>query len=228
MNKPLTVLETFTSIQGEGAAMGVPVVFVRFAGCNLHCPWCDTKQSWLNKQEVDFTKPEVYVPASHLPDGVKEKSAEVLVAELVKHYGLGKEIKNVVLTGGEPLYQEGIADLVTRLHKTGDVTVAVETNGMFATKDLGIDWVTISPKPPKFMVHCFCVPDEIKFVIDKHISWEDDILPIIQQFPTTPVWLQPEGGEMLDSASRAYRMVMAYGDVHVRLGCQMHKIFDLR
>ena len=40
------VIEIFDSIQGEGAMMGIPVSFIRVAGCNLACPWCDTKESW--------------------------------------------------------------------------------------------------------------------------------------------------------------------------------------
>ena len=42
----MKVIEIFESIQGEGRWMGTPVTFIRLAGCNLHCSWCDTKESW--------------------------------------------------------------------------------------------------------------------------------------------------------------------------------------
>lgn len=49
-----TVLETFFSIQGEGLKIGIPSVFIRFPGCNLRCPWCDTKYSWEEEPQFSF------------------------------------------------------------------------------------------------------------------------------------------------------------------------------
>ncbi len=93
------VNDIFSSLQGEGHHTGRAATFVRFAGCNLRCPFCDT----------DFTH-------------YREMSAEEIV-ESVKQY----TTRFVVLTGGEPSLQ--IDDtLITALHEAG-FYIAVETNG---------------------------------------------------------------------------------------------------
>ena len=89
MTYPL--VEIFDSLQGEGRNTGRPVVFVRFAGCNLACPWCDT----------DVAKRFAL-------------SCEDLLAE-VKTY----RTKSVVLTGGEPTIQVGMPELVAALKAEG-------------------------------------------------------------------------------------------------------------
>ena len=112
------LVEIFESLQGEGRHTGRPCVFVRFAGCNLDCPWCDTNK------------------AKHF-----ELSLAELVAE-VKTY----RAKNVILTGGEPTIQKGMDELITALKQAG-YWLAVETNGLSAPAWLqGVDYVACSPK----------------------------------------------------------------------------------
>lgn len=111
------VNEIFFSLQGEGRWAGRPAVFVRMAGCNLRCPFCDT----------EFTASTPY-------------TAEEILAE-VQH--VGGECRFVVLTGGEPSLQADEA-LVEALHK-GGYYIAMETNGTRAYIK-GIDWITCSPK----------------------------------------------------------------------------------
>lgn len=110
--------EIFESLQGEGRNTGRPCVFIRFAGCNLACPWCDT-------------------------DVGKRFSASLEeIVEEVKGYGT----KNVVLTGGEPTLVEGMPELVAALKAHG-AWIAVETNGTVAPDWLGfVDYVACSPK----------------------------------------------------------------------------------
>ena len=91
--------EIFYSLQGEGFRVGTPVVFVRFSGCNLSCPFCDTLHT----------------------EGVKMTDEEIL-AEVNKYLG-----KVVVLTGGEPGLWVDEA-LITALHENGKY-VCIETNG---------------------------------------------------------------------------------------------------
>ena len=112
------LVEIFESLQGEGRNTGRPVVFVRFAGCNLACPWCDT-------------------------DVRKKFSASLddLVAEVKSH-----QAKSVILTGGEPSLVKGMAELISALKAAG-YWIGVETNGTnepawFAQ----IDYVACSPK----------------------------------------------------------------------------------
>ena len=99
------VVENFVSINGESTHAGELAVFVRFKGCNLHCSYCDTK--WANESDVEF----------------KSMSAEE-ICELVKNTG----VKNVTLTGGEPLLQNEIEVLIDRLIIQGN-RVEIETNG---------------------------------------------------------------------------------------------------
>ena len=112
------LVEIFRSMQGEGRNTGRPCVFVRFAGCNLSCPWCDT----------DVT------PRFEL-------SLDDLLAE-VKSF----RVPNVILTGGEPTIQPDMPALVAALKSSG-LWIAVETNGLRSPDWLTqVDYVACSPK----------------------------------------------------------------------------------
>lgn len=108
--------EIFYSLQGEGFWTGTPAVFVRFSGCNLRCPFCDTAHQAFTPMSAD----DILAACS--------KAAEGPV---------------VVLTGGEPGLQVDTA-LIEALHGAG-YRVHIETNGTVALPG-GIDWVTLSPK----------------------------------------------------------------------------------
>ena len=112
------LVEIFESLQGEGRNMGRPCVFVRFAGCNLKCPWCDT----------DVTRRFTV-------------SLDELLAELGQY-----KAKSVILTGGEPTIQAGMPELVAALKKAG-YWIGIETNGTNDADWLGfVDYVACSPK----------------------------------------------------------------------------------
>lgn len=112
------LVEIFESLQGEGRNTGRPCVFVRFAGCNLKCPWCDTDV---------------------------KKRFEVSLDELLAELGQYKA-KSVILTGGEPTIQAEMPELVAALKKAG-YWIGVETNGTIAADWLGfVDYVACSPK----------------------------------------------------------------------------------
>ncbi len=100
------VVETFVSINGESTKAGQLAVFIRFKGCNLNCEYCDT--TWANKSDAPYT--------------------EMTALEIYKYI---KEtgITNVTLTGGEPLLQTGIIELLNILSKDTDLFVEIETNG---------------------------------------------------------------------------------------------------
>lgn len=99
------VAEIFSSINGEGTRAGELAVFVRFRGCNLNCSYCDT--SWVNQPDTPFTPMD------------KE---EILGA--VMETG----IRNVTLTGGEPLLVPGVEEVIEILGRNG-LSVEIETNG---------------------------------------------------------------------------------------------------
>ena len=105
------VNEIFYTLQGEGAHMGIPAVFVRFSGCNLRCPWCDT----------DF--------ASHI-----DMTAEQIVNEALALYDIPNERrKMLVLTGGE----NEIREELKRIGYTGDRIEIVLTSGRSGSADAG-------------------------------------------------------------------------------------------
>ena len=115
------VNEIFYTLQGEGAHSGIPAVFVRFSGCNLKCPWCDTEFA-----------------------AYQEMSAEQIVASAIELYDIPNERrKMLVLTGGEPSLQVD-KPLLDALHAAG-FYICIETNGTRPLPD-GIDWITCSPK----------------------------------------------------------------------------------
>ena len=116
---PLRLTEIFHSLQGEGFHAGKPAVFVRGAGCNLACDFCDT----------DFS--------------LREKLSPEEAVERVEAAGNGTRF--VVFTGGEPTIQpQGFRKLAELLHAR-NYFVTLETNGM-SEDTLGVDWVTVSPK----------------------------------------------------------------------------------
>ena len=102
----MKVVEKFVSINGEGSKAGQLAVFIRFAGCNLDCVYCDTK--WANEEDVSYlemSKEEIY--------------------EYIKNTG----VKNITVTGGEPLLQDGIYEFLEYLSLDKELSVEIETNG---------------------------------------------------------------------------------------------------
>jgi 7-cyano-7-deazaguanosine (preQ0) biosynthesis protein QueE len=121
------IVEIFSSVQGEGTYSGVPVTFIRTGGCNLQCPWCDSKYSWESGHKRSALTTEEIV-------------------EAVKKAEKGVNVAMVVITGGEPSIHN-LQALVDDLHRMGKY-VAIETNGTNPIpEEWKIDWVTCSPKP---------------------------------------------------------------------------------
>lgn len=100
------VCEKFVSINGEGRRAGQLAVFIRFKGCNLSCSYCDTM--WANEANAPF---------------------ELMTSQEIYDYILSSKVRNVTLTGGEPLLCDGIAELLKVLKINANLRVEVETNG---------------------------------------------------------------------------------------------------
>lgn len=114
------VVETFISINGEGQHAGELALFIRFAGCNLNCNYCDTR--WANQ-----------------PDVVYQEMTETEIKALVTDSG----VRNVTLTGGEPLLQPGMYQLLETMGSLPDIRIEIETNG---SVDIG-PYMTLIRRP---------------------------------------------------------------------------------
>ncbi|MEG1255401.1 putative 7-carboxy-7-deazaguanine synthase QueE [Clostridium sp.] len=106
------VVEKFVSVNGEGLKSGELSIFIRFAGCNLRCSYCDTM--WANKDNVKFT----LMNENEIHDYIKDTG-----------------VKNVTLTGGEPLLQNNLEALIDILCEDDDIEVEIETNGSISLKE---------------------------------------------------------------------------------------------
>lgn len=130
MTDTLKLSELFVSLQGEGPSLGKPCVFLRLAGCNLHCRFCDTKYTW------DF---QTY----RYEDEVRVRPIAEVASEIV---ATGQT--RLVITGGEPLIQRrGLEHLLALLPET--LAIEVETNGTFAPGDVlraRVNQWNVSPK----------------------------------------------------------------------------------
>lgn len=102
----MKVAEKFISVNGEGTRAGELACFIRFCGCNLKCTYCDT--SWANEKDCPY---------------VSETPEEIFA--YIKNSG----IRNVTLTGGEPLLQEEMPQLLELLCADDTLSVEIETNG---------------------------------------------------------------------------------------------------
>ena len=142
-----TVKEIFYSLQGEGEYTGKPAIFVRFCGCNLKCPFCDT----------DFS------------GGTKMTQSEI-VEQITS---LSDKCKFIVFTGGEPTLQL-TETLIGKIHELSK-TVAIETNGTRPVPR-GVDWVTVSPKSlfvGEIGKPVIKTAQEVKIVLDDLHTYDD-------------------------------------------------------
>lgn len=117
----MKVSEIFYSLQGEGFLAGVPSIFVRLAGCPLRCRWCDTKYAWDPTAGQDYGIEKIIQTTQQWPS------------------------KFVVITGGEPMINPDLPQLVKRLKAMGK-HITIETAGIKFIPDMLCDLMSISPK----------------------------------------------------------------------------------
>ena len=161
------VVEIFTSVQGEGTHMGKGADFIRLAGCNLRCAWCDTQHSF----DID-------------------QAERLTAAEIILKADFNQPM--TIITGGEPtLYDLG--ELVAALKARGKY-VALETNGTNnVPPEWGIDWITVSPKPGSgYAVNCRA--DELKYVADEVLGIDNVKTDLVM---ADRIYLQIESGKQV-------------------------------
>ena len=216
------ITEIFKSIQGESTYAGLPCVFVRLTGCNLRCTWCDTAYAF---------------------HGGKKYSVDEVMAPVARLYGgegaVGKELRLVEITGGEPLLQPETPELARRLLEAG-YKVLIETSG---ERD-----VSVLPREVVKIVDVKCPDsgecgkfdlanldrmdqkDEIKFVIASRRDYEfarefmaeHRLNERVHEVLFSPVFADPEGKWPAMDARALAEWILQDG-LRVRLGLQIHK-----
>ena len=162
----LPIMEHFFTIQGEGTYSGRAAYFVRLAGCDIGCVWCDVKESWDSEL--------------HPILGI-----DYLVSEIEK-----TTVDFVVITGGEPALYD-LTFLIKKL-KILKIDVAIETSGCYELKGI-VDWYCFSPK--KFKAPCeeaYQLANELKIVINhpSDLAWAEKHAEKVK--PCCNLYLQPE------------------------------------
>lgn len=136
--KMLPVMEHFYTIQGEGFHAGRAAYFIRLAGCDVGCHWCDVKESW---------------DASLHPVLDMEELAQTAA----------KHCKTIIITGGEPLMWN--LEFLTKKLKELGCTIHIETSGSHPLSG-HLDWITLSPKKVKQpLPEVYKKANELKMVI---------------------------------------------------------------
>jgi len=202
----LKVNEIFYSIQGEGLRTGQATIFIRFTGCNLKCPFCDTTYAF---------------------DKGRDMSANEIMVTVLNTAKVNK-IKWVCLTGGEPLIQD-LHDLITMLKRAG-FHVAIETNGTCLCYE-EVDHITVSPKAQvKFYEYnkdTVQNASELKFIIEDtdSIAYAEAFLAQFQFKNDPALFLQPVSNNPVATKLCVGHILK---DQRFRLGLQIHKFIGVR
>tara|TARA_B100000212_G_scaffold169981_1_gene127887 strand:+ start:1429 stop:2046 length:618 start_codon:yes stop_codon:yes gene_type:complete len=153
------VMESFYSIQGEGTHSGKPSYFIRLAGCDVNCDWCDVKDSW----DIDSSQ---YKSIDEITNEIKKFSTDL-----------------VIITGGEPL-MHNLTELTSALKKLGK-KIHIETSGTHPVSGY-FDWICFSPKKfKKPLDEFFKMSNELKIIIskDSDFRWAEYLLRQIKNKP---------------------------------------------
>lgn len=201
----MRIIEHFGSLQGEGLKIGQPTYFIRSAGCNLHCAWCDTGFSW------DY-------------NAGTEMDLDDIVA-------LTEDYDDVCFTGGEPMEQPDASELLRKLIAKGK-TVVLETNGSKFLGDVPkSDKIIISMDikcPASGMSDRMCLEnlpllsskDQLKFVISDRVDLDFAEKFVSEHEIKATIIFSPVGG--LDLQTLAEEVVSK--KLKVRVLPQLHKI----
>ena len=202
MTKELPVVETFQSVQGEGIHAGRGAFFIRLAGCNVGCSWCDTKQSWRSDL--------------HPKQDVNELAKQAAKAEKS-----GTAI--IVITGGEPL-NHNLDRLTEAIRTRCKLPIHIETSGVDAISGKP-NWITLSPKrhkPPRIDLLTAC--DELKVVIfdEKDLEFAKQCAKQASQ----AAWLLQPGWE--NEKGQEIAILHTQSQPKWRLSLQSHKWLKVR
>jgi 7-carboxy-7-deazaguanine synthase len=216
--------EVFASVQGEGATMGVPSVFVRLAECNLACTWCDTKYTW------DW--------ANHdRAAAVLEIATDDVVAAAAA--AAGATTRTIIFTGGEPLLQQDALAVAAGALRGRGLRIEIETNGAIEPVPAlaaVVDQWNVSPKLATAggkrsarlragpLAWFAAAPNAFyKFVVVEPAD-VDEVAGLVAQYQLAParVILMPEGTDAAALHARAGWLAEACLARGFRLGTRLH------
>jgi len=196
----LPLMEQFYSIQGEGHYSGRPAVFIRLAGCDVGCVWCDVKESW-DKNEHEI------VPI------------EKIISDVVD-----TKCKFVVITGGEPAMYN-LTELTNELHAI-DCEIAIETSGVYPLIG-NFDWVCFSPKKfKKPSESVFTEANELKVVVFNKSDFDWAVGHSLKVGSKCKLYLQPEWSKEKEITPLIIDFVK--GNPEWNISLQTHKYLDIR
>jgi len=193
------MMEMFYTLQGEGYHQGKAAYFIRLAGCDVGCVWCDVKESW------DASKHPVF-------------SVEEIVSNALAH-----PARLAIITGGEPLLYN-LDALTTALKKVG-FELNIETSGSSPMSG-NWDWVCLSPKKFKApLTESIQAASELKVVIFNTHDFEWAETYAKQVSPNCKLYLQPEW----DKSNEITPLVIEYIKAHPKweLSAQLHKYIQV-
>ena len=208
------VVEIFESINGESKRAGQLALFVRFKGCNLDCSYCDTK--WANSSDTKYT---------------------LLSEDEIYNIALESKIKNITLTGGEPLLQDNIGVLLEKLLFDGNFNVEIETNGSVSLEEFRKNFNTLSftmdyKLPASNMEHQMNLDnfryisynDTVKFVTSNITDLESsrEIMEKYHLIGRCAIYLSPVYGEI--NLQDMVEFMKKHKMNGVNLQLQLHKI----
>lgn len=192
-------MEAFYTIQGEGYHTGKAAWFIRLAGCDVGCVWCDVKESWeVSEKQL--------------------KSIQELVTDAAAH-----QARNVVITGGEPCMYN-LTSLINQLHLF-QFKVHIETSGAYPVTG-SPDWVCVSPKKFKApMPESLAKADELKVVVFNNSDFEWAEQNALQVKDSCKLFLQPE----FDKSNKIMPAIVEYVKANPRwqISLQTHKFIGI-
>jgi len=195
----LPVMEHFYTLQGEGFHQGRAAYFIRLAGCDVGCSWCDVKESWDALAHPHF-------PIAEIVAFVKQTPAKL-----------------AVITGGEPLMHK-LTELTETLNANG-IATHIETSGAHPLTG-SWDWICLSPKKFKApLPEILPLAHELKIVVfnKSDLDWAEKYAALV--LPTCKLYLQPEW----DKAATITPLLIEYikANPQWELSLQIHKYINV-